>query len=161
MKKILFAVFMLVIAINYSSGQSFDWNIRAGINIMDSKTSGKDVSVLYHAGGEAGVRIANFGFYGEALYSAHENQDGGDPVAYFVPAILMKGYMRKIVFVEMGGASPLKMGGSGDNTNSLNPESIFYAFAGLGLHISRFDLSFRANLKQSYAIMQVTAAVKF
>ncbi|OFY61836.1 MAG: hypothetical protein A2V64_08310 [Bacteroidetes bacterium RBG_13_43_22] len=161
MKKLLFSVLMLLITINYSFSQSFDWNIRAGINIMDSKTSGKDVSVLYHAGAEAGVRITNFGFYGEALYSAHENQYGGDPVGYFVPAILMKGYMRKILFGEMGGALALKIDDSGIPDDTRNPESIFYAFAGMGLHISKFDLSFRANLKQSYAIMQVTAAVKF
>lgn len=161
MKKILFTILMLLFAISYSTGQSFDWNIRGGINIMDSKTSGKDVSVLYHAGTEAGVRIANFGFYGEALYSVHENQYGGDPVAYFVPAIVMKGYMRKISFVEMGGALALKMGDSGVTNDTKNPESMVYLFAGLGLHISKFDLSFRANLKQSYAIMQVTAAVKF
>jgi hypothetical protein len=162
MKKIFFAIMLLFITISYSAAQSFDWNIRGGINIMDAKTSGKDVSVLFHAGAEAGIRIANFGFYGEALYSVHENQyDGGDPVAYFVPAIVMKGYMRKILFGEMGGALISKIGDSGVTNDTLNPESMVYLFAGLGLHVSKFELSMRANLKQSYSVMQATIAVNF
>lgn len=128
---------------------------------MDSKTSGKDVAVLYHAGAEAGIRIANFGFYGELLYSLHENQNGGDPVAYFIPAIVMKGYPRKLFFAEMGGAILKMAGDEGATSGSLNPDGIAYVFAGLGLHVSKFELSFRANLKQSYPVMQVTAALSF
>ena len=161
MKKISFIILLLFIYAGFLAGQSFDWNIRGGINIMDSKTSGKDVAILYHAGAEAGLRIANFGFYGELLYSVHENQNGGDPVAYIIPAIVMKGYPRKILFAEMGGAILKMADGSDAISGSHNPDGIAYVFAGLGLHISKFELSFRANLKQSYPVMQVTAAVKF
>jgi hypothetical protein len=59
---------------------------------MKSKTSGKDVSVLYHAGLQAGIRIARLGFYDEALYSMFENQYGGDPIGYFAPLIIFKVY---------------------------------------------------------------------
>jgi hypothetical protein len=161
MKKFSFIILLLFITVGFLAGQSFDWNIRGGINIMDSKTSGKDIAILYHAGAEAGIRIANFGFYGELLYSVHENQYGGDPLPYFVPAIVMKGYPRKIFFAEMGGAILKMAGDSGVANDTLNPDGMAYVFAGLGLHLSKFELSFRANLKQSYPVIQVTAAVNF
>ncbi len=160
MKKISFIILLLFISAGFLAGQSFNWNIRGGINIMDSKSSGKDVAILYHAGTQAGIRIANFGFYGELLYSVHENQDGGDPVPYIIPAIVMKGYPRKIFFAEMGGAILKMAGNSSATSGSLNPDGIAYLFAGLGLTVSKVELSFRANLKQSYPVMQVTAAVK-
>jgi len=87
MKKLFFLILFLFFPIYYSAGQSFDWNIRGGINIMNDKTPGKDVAVLFHAGAEAGIRIANFGFYGEILYSVHANQYGGDPVMQVTAAV--------------------------------------------------------------------------
>jgi len=76
-----------------------------------------------------------------------------------VPAILMKGYPRKILLLEMGGAIAAMAGSSDLADNTLNPDKTAYAFAGLGLHISKFDLSMRTNLKKSYPIIQVTLAV--
>lgn len=143
------------------TGQSFDWNIRAGINIMDSKTSGKDVAVLFHAGGEAGVRITNFAFYGELLYSQIENQYGGDPVSYFVPSAVMKAFMRKILFAEMGAGVLIKTGDSGVTNDTLNPDGTFMPFAGLGIHVFKIDLSFRSHLSREFPIIQATLAAKF
>lgn len=161
MKRIFFVALILSFSPAWSSAQSLDWNLRGGINIMDAKTSGKDVSVLFHAGAQAGVRITNFGFYGELLYSLNENQYPGDPVSYFIPSIVMKGYMRKLIFGEMGAGVLLKAGDSGVTDDTLNPDKSFNPFAGMGITFSKFEISFRANLKQSYAIMNVIAAVKF
>jgi hypothetical protein len=161
MRRILFTALLFSFSLAYSSAQSLDWNLRAGINIMDAKTSGKDISVLFHAGAQAGVRITNFGFYGELLYSMNENQYPGDPVSYFIPSIVMKGYMRRLVFAEMGAGVLLKAGDSGVTDDTLNPDKSFNPFAGMGVTFSKFEISFRANLKQSYTIMNVTAAVKF
>lgn len=155
-------IFLLFSVVTRSlAGQSIDWNIRGGINIMDSKTAGKDVSVLYHAGAEAGIRIANFGFYGELLYSVHENQYGGDPVEYIIPAFVVKGYPRKILLAEMGIAFLKMIGDSGVANDSKNPDAMAYFFAGLGLHFSKIEISFRSNIKQSYPVIQATLALKF
>lgn len=131
---------------------------------MKSHTSGKDVSILYHAGMQAGIRIASFGFYGEALYSMHENQyDGGDPVAYFTPAIIGKIYWHKFIFMELGGTLLSKIGDSGINNDILNPDGKVFMIVGFGAHISKIELSLRSVVKQSqsYGVIQVTAALKF
>lgn len=167
MKKLsLLLLLVLFVSTGINLGQSFDWNIRGGLNIMNSKSSDEDVALLYHAGIQAGVRITSFGFYGEAVYSMNEDQNkGGDPVGYFMPALLIKGYWRKLLFIEFGGAYLSKI----DDSNStnivgedvLNPDNEIAMLAGLGLHLSKFELSFRSTTKQSYGIIQVTAAIKF
>ena len=159
--RFIFLVISLILPLCLVSGQSFDWNLRGGINIQDSKTPDKDVSVLYHAGVQAGIRITSWGFYGEALLSLQENQYGGDPLAYFTPAILMRGYPRKIFFAEMGASLFAKTGDSGVSNDILNPDGDILFFAGLGLNISKLEISFRSHLKQSYPMMRVTAAIKF
>jgi hypothetical protein len=162
MKKSLLSCFFLLVSAGILSGQSFDWNIRGGINIMDAKASDKNVSALYHFGAQAGVRITNFGFYGEALYSMHENQNTeGDPVAYFVPGIITKVFAKKFLFAELGGVYMVKTGDSGDSSMDLNPEGVAAFVGGLGFHVSKVQLSFRATVKESYPILQVTAAFKF
>ena len=162
MKKILFAMFIIVIFLNgRMAGQSFDWNLRGGLNLMNSKTSGEDLSLLYHAGIQAGIRVASFGLYGEVLYSMHENQYGGDPVAYFAPALLGKFYLKKFIFVEFGGTMLSIIGDSGVDNDILNPDGKLFMFAGLGAKISKIELSLRSTVKQSYGVIQLTAALRF
>lgn len=152
---------LLILSGSVSRGQSFDWNLRGGLNLMNSKTSGEDLSLLYHFGGQAGLRIANFGFYGEALYSMHENQYGGDPVAYLIPAIVVKGFLRKIIFVEFGGALLTRSGSSDSTNDTLNPDGDPFMLAGMGAHISKVEISLRSVAKQSYGVIQATIALKF
>ncbi len=162
MKKLLLVIFLIVlVSVGEADGQSFDWNLRGGLNLMNSKTSGQDISLLYHAGIQAGIRIASLGFYGEALYSMHENQYGGDPVAYFAPAILGKGFLKKIIFVEFGGTMLSIIGDSGIDNDILNPDGKLFMFAGLGLHFSKIEISMRSTVKQSYGVVQATAAIRF
>ena len=162
MRKIIFALLVIfTISGTLTFGQSFDWNLRGGINIMNSKTSGQDLSALYHAGFQAGVRVASFGLYGEALYSLHENQYGGDPVAYFAPAVLGKFYLKKILFLEFGGTLLSIIGDSGIDNDILNPDGELFMFAGLGAKVSKLELSLRSTVKQSYRVIQITAAFKF
>lgn len=128
---------------------------------MDSKSSGKNVSALYHFGAQAGVRITNFGFYGEAMYSMHENQNtDGEPVAYFVPGIITKVFAKKFLFAELGAVYMAKIGDTGDSSTDLNPGGAGAFVAGLGFHVSKVQLSFRTTVKESYTILQVTAAFK-
>jgi hypothetical protein len=162
MKKQLFLTIILFTFIaGVLPGQSFDWNIRGGLNIMNGQPSDKEVSLQYHAGLQLGVRITNLGIYGEAVYSMHENQNGGDPVAYFLPAIVIKRYIRDFLFVEFGGAFLAKVGDSGVVTVEMNPNNTPLFLAGLGTGFSKFELSLRTVAKQSYGVIQVTAAVKF
>ena len=143
-------------------GQSFDWNVRGGLNIMESKSSDKDISLLYHAGIQAGVRISYFAIYGEVVYSMNENQQyGGDPVGYVIPAINIKRYVKKFLFAEFGGGFLVIAGDSGVDPESLNPNNKPFALAGFGTAFSNFELSLRAMSRSSYGIIQVTAAVKF
>jgi hypothetical protein len=165
MKKLLFTTLMIVFVSGVISyGQSFDWNIRGGLNLMNSRTSGKDLSLLYHAGIQAGVRITNFGFYGEAVYSMHENKYRGDPIAYFLPAIIVKGFWRKSIFVQVGGTLLNKIGDSGVANDDLNPDGKLFMIAGFGAHISKIELSLRSIVnpnQSSYGVIQITAAFKF
>jgi hypothetical protein len=129
---------------------------------MKSRTSGKEITLLYHAGAQAGIRIAHWGFYGEALYSIHENQyDGKDPVAYFIPSVIVKGFWRKFIFVEVGGALLSKIGDSGVKDDIFNPDGKPFMLAGFGAHFSKIELSLRSIAKQSYGVIQITGAVKF
>jgi len=164
MKNTLLTLLMIVLVSSGTTfGQTFDWNVRGGLNLMKSRTTGKDVSVLYHVGLQAGIRIASFGFYGEALYSMNENQYGGDPVSYFIPSLIVKGYWQKHIFVELGGSYLSKTGDSGVKDDLLNPDGKVYMLEGLGAKISKLELSLRTLVKQSqpYGIIQLTAALKF
>ena len=162
MKKSLFLTIMFIsVSPGFLFGQSFDWNIRGGLNIMNGQPTGKEVSLQYHAGLQLGVRVTNFGFYGEAVYSIHENQNGGDPVAYFLPALVIKRYIKDFLFVEFGGAFLVKTGDSGVVTEELNPNNKPLLLAGLGTQLSIVELSLRTVAKQSYGVIQVTAAIKF
>jgi hypothetical protein len=164
MRKVALALFIVtVVSAELSYGQSFDWNIRGGLNLMKSHKDGKDVSVLYHIGLQAGIRVASFGFYGEALYSLNEDQYGGDPITYFIPSIVVKGYWQKHLFVEIGGSYLSKTGESLVTNDILNPDGKIFMLAGLGVKISKLEISVRTIVKQSvtYGLMQVTAAVKF
>jgi hypothetical protein len=164
MRKVALTLFIVaVVSVELSFGQSFDWNIRGGLNLMKSHTAGKDVSVLYHIGLQAGIRVASFGFYGEALYSLNEDQYGGDPITYFIPSLVVKGYWQKHLFVEIGGSYLSKTGESNITNDILNPDGKVFMLAGLGVKISKLEISVRTIVKQSvtYGLMQVTAAVKF
>jgi hypothetical protein len=164
MRKILFALFIAVIvSMGRTFGQSFDWNVRGGLNLMKSHTPGKDVSVLYHVGLQAGIRIASFGFYGEALYSMNENQYGGDAISYLIPSLIVKGYWQKHIFVEIGGSYLSKTGDSGVKDDIFNPDGKVLMLGGLGAKIYKLELSLRTIVKQSqsYGMMQVTVALKF
>jgi hypothetical protein len=164
MRKILLTLIMIVIVPgSIAFGQSFDWNVRGGLNLMKARTEGKNVSVLYHLGLQAGIRIASFGFYGEALYSMQEDQWGGDPISYFVPSLIVKGYWQKHIFVEFGGSYLSKTGDSGVKDDYLNPDGMLCPMVGMGAKISKLELSLRTILKQSssYGIIQVTVALKF
>ncbi len=165
MKKLLVVTVLVVFAcMDTIYGQSFDWNIRGGLNMMRSQTTGKTVSLLYHAGFQAGVRITSFGFYGEAVYSLHENQyKGGDPVAYFIPSLVVKGFWRKHLFAEFGGSFLYKAGDSGYDPDIYNPENKLMFMGGLGVQFSKFQLSLRSTAQpsSSYAVIQLTGAIKF
>jgi hypothetical protein len=164
MKKIVLALLLIAIVPGgIAFGQSFDWNVRGGLNLMKARSEGKDLSVLYHLGLQAGIRIASFGFYGEALYSMQEDQWGGDPISYFVPSLIIKGYWQKHIFVELGGSYLSKTGDSGVKDDYLNPDGMLCPMAGMGVKISKLELSLRTILKQSssYGIIQFTAALKF
>jgi hypothetical protein len=161
MKKILPLILLALVFSGVINGQSFDWNLRGGLNIMNSKSDGEDIALLYHAGVQAGVRITKFGFYGEFLYSAQENQYGGDPVAYLNFGILMKGYLLRFMFFEFGGSYMTMAGDSGHDPDDLNPDKMFAPFAGLGVNFSRFEITLRSTVKQDYGLFQATAAIKF
>lgn len=130
---------------------------------MKSQKAGKDVAVLYHLGLQAGVRIGSFGFYGEALYSMNEDQYGGDPISYFIPSLIVKGYWHKHIFLELGGSYLSKTGDSGVIDDIRNPDGIACPLVGLGVKFSKMEISFRTIVKQStsYGVMQITAALKF
>ena len=162
MKKIILTVVLIsYISTGITSGQSFDWNLRGGFNMMKSSSSEGGPVFLFHAGAQAGVRIAHFGFYGEALYSMNENQYTGDPLPYFIPAVIVKGFWRKALFVEFGGAYLSMIGESDVINDSLNPDGKLTMVAGLGVHFSKIEISLRTNTLQSYTIIQATAAIKF
>ena len=163
-KLLLFSALIILISPVVINGQSFDWNVRAGINLMKSYTEGKNISVLYHAGGQAGVRISSFGFYGEVTYSLHENQiKEGDPVGYFIPALVVKGFWRRLMFVELGGAFLTQTGDSGDDPYNLNPDNKLVPIAGLGVNFSKVQISMRSvvDMNSSYGVFQLTAAAQF
>lgn len=165
MKKSLIITCLIVFAcLETINGQSFDWNIRGGLNLMRSLTTDKKVSVLYHAGFQAGIRITSFGFYGEAVYSMHENQyKGGEPVGYLIPSLLVKGFWRKHLFAEFGGSFLSKVGDSGYDPDIYNPENKLMFMGGLGVRFSNFQLSLRSTAQpsSSYAVIQLTGAIKF
>jgi hypothetical protein len=162
MRKFILALYIIgIVSKGLTYGQSFDWNLRGGLNLMKSLEEGKDVSLLYHAGLQAGVRIASFGIYGEALYSVLENQYGGDPVSYIAPSLIIKTYLKKFVFVEIGGTYLLKNSDSGVENDILNPDGDILMAGGLGFKISKLEISFRASFKESYTVLQATAAIKF
>jgi hypothetical protein len=144
-----------------SFSQSFDWNLRGGLNLMNSKSADKNLALSYHIGAQAGIRITSFGFYGEAAYSLLEDQYGGEPIAYFTPAILLKVQLKRMIFSEIGGMFLSRIDDSDGGTDSLNPDNSVMPFAGLGFNVSRAEISLRSVVKQSYAIIQFTAAVKF
>jgi hypothetical protein len=162
-KSLLLSILVVFGCLGNLSGQSFDWNIRGGLNLMKSATSGKSISLLYHGGFQAGVRITNFGFYGEAVYSMNENQYGGDPVSYLIPSLVIKGFWRKHMFVEFGGSFLSKVGDSGHEPDDLNPDNRPLFLAGLGAQFSKVQISLRSTAQTSaaYVIMQLTAAIKF
>lgn len=164
MKKISSSLFLIFIFSGcVTFGQSFDWNLRGGLNLMKAHGTHKDPAVLYHLGAQAGIRIASFGFYGEALYSMHENQYGGSSVAYFVPSLLGKIFWQKHIFMELGGSMLSKTGDSGVADDILNPDKKLFMLVGFGAHFSIIQLSLRGIMKpsQSYGVIQLTAAVKF
>jgi hypothetical protein len=165
MRKIVLSLLLIVIVPGgLALGQSFDWNVRGGLNLMKARSEGKNISVLYHLGLQAGIRIASFGFYGEALYSMQEDQYGGDPISYFVPSLIIKGYWQKHIFVEFGGSYLSKTGKSSVmNDDILNPDGKLLPMVGMGVKISKLELSLRTIIQQSssYGIIQVTAALKF
>jgi hypothetical protein len=165
MKKLLFVTILVALACGRNLyGQSFDWNIRGGLNMMRSYTSGQKVALLYHAGAQAGVRITNFGFYGEAVYSLNENQYADhDPVGYLIPSLVVKGFWRKHLFVEFGGSFLSKVGDSGVDPDEMNPDNKLFFMAGLGTQFSKLQISMRSTAQSStsYVILQLTAAVKF
>lgn len=161
MKKLLLTNLMAFAVIYTVAGQSFDWNIRGGFNLMNSKSTGTDLAVLYHGGLQAGVRITNIGLYGEVTYSVHADQYGGDPIAYLIPAVVAKAYTFRFVFVEFGGAYLSKQGDSGVDPDIKNPDEKLFVLAGLGVHVSKIEVSLRAVSKQSYGVIQLTAALKF
>jgi len=161
MKKILLISVIATMMVAVSNAQSIDWNLRGGLNLMNSKTSGQDLALLYHLGIQAGMRINHFGIYGEVVYSMLEDQYGGEPIAYFAPAITGKGYVLSFMFVEMGGMLLSKIGESETSPDNLNPNNMILPFAGLGVHFSRVEISMRSSVKQSYGIIQLTGAVKF
>jgi len=145
----------------FLSGQTFDWNIRGGLNLMNGQPSDKKVFLNYHAGVQAGVRVSYYGFYGEAIYSMHQNQDGGDPIAYFMPGIDIKRYLKQFLFVDIGGAFLIMTGEPDLADPTLNPKNKPVYMAGLGAKISMVELSMRAISGSGYAVIQVTGAVKF
>jgi hypothetical protein len=164
MKKLLSALFIVIIFSGSAAfGQSFDWNLRGGLNLMKAHGTHKDPAVLYHLGAQAGVRIASFGFYGEALYSMNENQYGGSSVAYFIPSLLGKIFWQKHMFMELGGSMLSKIGDSGVADDILNPDGDLFMLVGFGAHFSKVQLSLRGIMKPStsYGVIQLTAAVKF
>lgn len=165
MRKSLIITALLVFAcLNEAYGQSFDWNIRGGLNLMKAQTSGKDLSILYHAGLQAGVRITSFGFYGEAVYSMHENQySGGEPIGYLIPSLVVKGFWRKHLFAEFGVSYLSKIGDSGHDPDTMNPDKKAFMMAGLGAQFSKFQLSLRSTVKPStsYGVIQLTGAFSF
>jgi hypothetical protein len=162
-KTLLFTVLFVLACMGNLYGQSFDWNIRGGLNVMKSVSSDKKVSMFYHGGFQAGVRITNFGFYGEAVYSINENQYGGDPVGYLIPSVVVKGFWRKHLFAEFGGSYLSKVGDSGHDPDIMNPDNKLLFMAGLGTQFSKLQVSLRstAHTASSYIILQLTAAVKF
>ena len=164
MRKIVLSLLLIVVVPgSIVFGQSFDWNVRGGLNLMKARSEGKNISVLYHLGLQAGIRIASFGFYGEALYSMQEDQYGGDPIGYFVPSLIVKGYWQKHIFIELGGSYLSKTGESGVKNDLFNPDKKLLPMVGMGVKISKLQLSLRTILQQSssYGIIQVTAALKF
>ena len=160
-KLILTAISFLAISSFVSFSQSFDWNIHAGLNLMNAKSGESNLSLLYHGGIQAGVRITNIGVYGEIDYSLHEDQYGGDPVPYLIPSILVKAYVLRFVFAEGGASYLLKQGDSDVDPDILNPDKKIFMVAGLGVHVSKFEISLRTMAKQSYGIVQARIALKF
>ncbi len=164
MKKILLTLFVLLL-ISWGTlfAQSFDWNVRGGVNLMKSYTPGKDVAAHYHLGLQAGIRITSFGFYGEALYSLHEDQYGGDPITYFIPSLIVKGYWQKHLFIELGGSYLSKTGESGVSDDIRNPDGKVCPLGGMGVKFSKLEVSLRTIFNQSisYGVFQITAALKF
>lgn len=142
--------------------QSFDWNIRGGLNFMNAQPSDKEVFFGYHVGAQAGVRISYYGIYAEALYSVHQDQDGGDdPIEYFMPGINVKRYLKKFLFVELGGSLLVPAGDTDLPDNSFNPENQPVISAGLGGRISVVELSLRVSSRSGYGLFQATAALNF
>lgn len=141
--------------------QSFDWNIRGGLNLMNAQPSDEKIFFGYHAGAQAGVRISYYGIYGEALYSVHQDQDGGDPIAYFMPGLNVKRYLKKFIFVELGGSLLIPAGDTDLPDNSLNPENKPVMYAGMGGRFSVLELSLRAISRSGYGVFQLTAALNF
>jgi hypothetical protein len=161
MKRFLFITILAALISAISCGQSFDWNLRGGLNLMSSKTYGEDLALLYHFGAQAGVRITNYGFYGELTYSMLEDQLGGDPLAYLAPAVLAKAYILRFISCEVGAMLLSPVDDPASWINESNPDNDIYPFGGLGVHFSGIEISMRSVVKQSYAIIQLTASVKF
>jgi hypothetical protein len=160
-KSIVFTILLLSGLAGITKGQTFDWNIRGGLNIMNGQPSGEDIYLGYHAGFQAGVRVSYWGFYAEGLYSVHQNQDGGDPIAYLIPGINIKRYVKQFLFVDFGGALLMVSGDTELSENTLNPENKLVYMAGIGAKISVMELSMRVLSRTSYGVIQVTAALKF
>ncbi|MFO7574133.1 MAG: hypothetical protein R6W67_03140 [Bacteroidales bacterium] len=161
MKRILFINILATCMTAISFGQSFDWNLRGGLNLMNSKTTGEDLALLYHIGAQAGVRITNYGVYGELTYSMLEDQFGGGPLAYLAPAVLAKAYVLRFMFCEVGAILLSPIDDPASWIDDSNPDNEIFLFGGLGVHFSKIEISMRSIVKQSYAIVQLTAAVKF
>jgi len=90
----------------------------------------------------------------------HQNQDGGDPIAYFMPGLILND-TEQFLFVDIGGAFLIMTGEPDLADPTLNPKNKPVFMAGLGAKISMVELSMRAISGSGYAVIQVTAAVKF
>jgi len=161
LRKLLLSGMLAVFLISTASGQSFDWNIHGGLNLMKAKSGDSNMAMLYHAGIQAGVRITNIGVYGEIDYSLHEDQYGGDPIPYLIPAALVKAYTLRFIFIEAGAAYLAKMGDSDVDPDIMNPDEKIFLLAGMGVHVSKLEFSIRTEAKQSYGVIRFTAALKF
>jgi len=144
MKKIIITIGILFISLPLLS-QGLEFRLRGGVNMQSASATDNNVSFTLHAGAKAGLRISDLGFYGELLYSKHDNKSWPSAASYLVPAVIFRYYGFRFVYVEAGMPYYLLFGEQPDPSVMEIPDKNIGVYAGVGLVLGKLEIGLRAN----------------
>ena len=158
MKRIPVIIALLIIAVS-SSAQDLEFRIRGGVNFQRAIGSDEEFSLYSHIGAMAGIRISTIGFYGEMLYSTHEEANGEGGINYIEPSAIFRYYTFKYMYAEAGLTYYILAEDVPDGFNS-NPDKDPGFFMGLGVSFRRIEVGMRTSTSP-FKVVQATASFRF